>query len=354
MFLEFGPAAKSVNEASTLPAMLYTDPTVFDRELEKVFLRGWVSVARGRTIPGAGDYTTHDFFGAPIVVVRDDDGTVNAFSNVCLHRGCPIAEGTGHANRGTLICPYHRWTYGLDGRVKGAPLMHKARRFNKSGLRLRPLQVEEWQGWIFVNADPDAKPLTPALKQLTERIAPYRMDEMVVFKTLAFDSPWNWKIMVENFMESYHHTAAHFQTLQQSHPGGGTYIEKLTGPFALLENPPKGDSNAPFSVVGVFPSHLFALSRSDPAFGSWYEMKIDGYDHFHLDIHLMAHEEAASDERWVSANEQIMTAIHLEDIPVCEGVWKGMHSRYFEAGRLSHLEEGNWRFHNFLRERMEF
>jgi phenylpropionate dioxygenase-like ring-hydroxylating dioxygenase large terminal subunit len=353
MFLEFGRATKSVNEASSLPPKLYTDPAVFEREQEKVFLTEWMALARSDDLPNAGDFATYDFFDAPIVVTRDEAGNVNAFSNVCLHRGCPIAQGKGHAEGGTLVCPYHRWTYGLDGRVKGAPLMHKARRFNRSRLRLPTLKAEEWQGWIFVNANPDAQSLQEPLEALSEKLAPYGLEEMKIATTLTFDSPWNWKIMVENFMESYHHIGAHYETLQQSHPGDGTYVESMTGPFALLENPPKETTTAPFWAACVFPSHLFALSRTDPPYGFWYEMHIGHHDHFDLSIHLLAHDALASDEDFVKDSEQMIRAVHEEDIAVCEGVWKGIQSRYYTEGRLSHLEEANWRFHNFLRERME-
>jgi phenylpropionate dioxygenase-like ring-hydroxylating dioxygenase large terminal subunit len=349
--VDFNVAA-SVNDSSTPPMSLYTDPAVFARERDAIFRRGWIAVARSEAIAAARSYFACELVGDPIVVTRDDGGTLHAFSNVCLHRACPIAAGRGQAERGVLTCPYHRWTYGLNGQLTGAPLMDQAHGFDKSALRLPPLRVEEWLGWVFVNQDPTAAPLAPQLAALHELMAPFRVDAMIVCKTITFDSRWNWKIMVENFMESYHHMGAHPQTLNTTFPAAGTHWVDLPGAFALLENPSNDAAVAPFWVACLFPHTLFALTRGDAPTGFWYQMHLHGHDHFTLDIHLMAHRPLADDPAFVAAYVDLATAIHREDIPMCEGVWKGVNSRYAQVGRLSHLEAANWKFHQYLRERL--
>jgi phenylpropionate dioxygenase-like ring-hydroxylating dioxygenase large terminal subunit len=350
--LDFGPATSSVAEAWTLPATLYTDPRVFTLERARVFARSWIAVGRSDQLPPGG-FLAHEIAGDPIVVTRDESGRLHSFSNVCLHRACPIATGRGIAAHGLLTCPYHRWNYGLDGRLRGAPLMERAHGFDKSSLALPALAVEEWLGWIFVNADPDAAALAPQLAGLHALLAPFDVAEMVVCRTISFDSRWNWKVMVENFMESYHHIGAHPETLNASHPAAGTFAVDVPGPFSLLENPAKEGSGAPFWVMCVFPDLLFALTRGEVPTGFWYQMHHHAHDHFTLEIHLMAQRPLADDPGFTEQYARIATAIHLEDIPMCEGVWKGLNSRFVRDGRLSHLEAANWKFHRWLRERLD-
>jgi len=349
MDLEIGATA---NVSSTLPPSLYTDPAVFALERERIFRLQWIAVARSEWLAAPRSYVACDVVGDPIVVTRDDGGTLRAFSNVCLHRACPIASGRGAAEHGSLTCPYHRWTYGLDGRLKSAPLMDQAKGFDKSALHLPQLRVEEWLGWVFVNMDQDAAPLAPQLAALHDLMAPFRVNEMTVYKTLRFDSRWNWKIMVENFMESYHVLGVHPQTLNANFPSAATYWVDLPGAFSLLENPPRDPAAAPLWVMCLFPNTIFALTRGDTPTGFWYQMDLHGHDHFTLDIHLMAHRPLADDPEFIERSTGITTAIHLEDIPMCEGVWKGVNSWYAPVGRLSHLEAANWRFHQYLRDRL--
>ena len=348
---DFDGLRDDVNSSTTLPVHLYTDPAAFERERDAIFRRQWIAVGRSLAL-APRSYLTFELAGDPIVVARDERGAVHAFSNVCLHRACPVVAGDGDAALGVLTCPYHRWTYGLDGRLKGAPLMDRADAFDKTSQRLPSLRVEEWQGWIFVNEDLDAAPLAPQLVELARLFAPSRVDEMVAFKRLTFESPWNWKIMVENFLESYHHMGAHPDTLNASFPAGGTHWVDLPGAFSLLENPPKDESIAPFWVVCIFPFTLFALTRGERPIGFWYRMQLRGHDRFTLDIDLLASPALARDPEFVEAYGQAALAIHLEDIPMCEGVWRGMHSRYAKPGRLSHLEAANWKFYRYLAERL--
>jgi phenylpropionate dioxygenase-like ring-hydroxylating dioxygenase large terminal subunit len=348
----FDGLGSDVTRSTTLAPGLYTDPAVFEREREAIFRRGWLAVARSEWLAAPRSFLACEVAGDPVVVTRNESGALHAFSNVCLHRQCPVATGRGTAAAGVLTCPYHRWTYELDGRLRGAPLMEQAIGFDKRSARLDSLRVEEWLGWVFVNEDREAEPLAPQLLALHDLLVPFRIDDMVICKTITFDSPWNWKIMVENFMESYHHLGAHPETLNAGYPAAGTHAVDLPGSFSLLENPPKDDSGAPFWVACIFPTTMFALTRGEAPVGVWYQMNVDRHDHFTLDIHLLAHRPLADDAAFVEAYAQLVTAIHLEDIPMCEGVWKGVRSRYARRGRLSHLEAANWKFYRYLRDRL--
>ena len=343
----------SVTAASGLAPNLYTDPKVFARERERIFRGGWCAIARSDALPGPNTYLAADLFGDPIVVTRDESGSVAAFSNVCLHRACLIADGHGTARGGALSCPYHRWTYALDGRLRGAPHMEQAIGFDKRSQRLPPLAAEEWQGWVFVNTDADAAPLAPALEPLTRALRPFGLERMKEFAALEFPSPWNWKVLIDNFMESYHVFAAHPQTLEPVYPAAATYVEPLgDGPFVVLENPSIVPTIGALWVACVFPSMLFALTRGERPLVAWYDMRIRRHDYFDLTIRLLGHEDWLADSHATEQSAAIARAIHMEDIRMCEGVWRGLQSSYARAGRLSHLEESTWRFHEWWRSKI--
>ena len=222
--------------ASTLPPRAYTDPAVWAREADAIFRRDWVCVARAEQVPSPGDYVAVDLLDQPVIVIRGDDGTIRALSNVCLHRAMPLVSGTGSTR--WIVCPYHQWSYGRDGSLHTAPLMDDAADFDIEQCRLPQLAVEEWQGFVFVSMDPDAVPLAPQLEPLAERLAPYGLDDLVIADTIEFDSPWNWKLLVENFMEAYHHIGPHRDTFQVSNPAKDSFVvDNEGGPWSLLYMP---------------------------------------------------------------------------------------------------------------------
>jgi phenylpropionate dioxygenase-like ring-hydroxylating dioxygenase large terminal subunit len=260
-----------------------------------------------------------------------------------------LAEGAGNTH--SLTCPYHLWRYGLDGRLASAPAMEQSATFDRTLCDLPRLASEQWGGWVFVNLGGDAAPLAPRLAALTDRLAPVAPEALVTAATLSFDSPWNWKVMVENFLESYHHIGPHAGTLQKTNPGLGTY-EGLGGElFTVLENP-AGEGHSPFVVAAVFPATLMFFSGGPDPVGAWYELDQISHQRFTLRIHLLTSPAFAAIPEAVAALSAQVTAIHLEDIPVCEGVQKGVTSLLYQPGPLSHLEATLWRFHAFLRRAM--
>ena len=346
---ELARALSAPDEAHALPAACYLDPGFFEAERERIFRREWHAVARWDELPEPGDYRAIDLFDEPLMLVRDESRRLRAFSRTCRHRAFPIVQGEGNAKR--LVCPFHRWSYDLDGRLRAAPLMEEVPGFDREACRLPELPLEEWQGFVLVNLDLEATPLVPALKPLDEAIAPLGFRELVRADTLRFDSPWNWKVMVENFMESYHHMGAHADTLQRSNPAKGTHSVEVEGPFALLENPAVRDAE-PFWVMQIFPTLLLSLSRGASPFATWYEMRIDRHDHFDLHIHLLLPPDAAANERAVAGMRRAIETIHGEDIPMCSGIQRGLRSRLWTPGRLSRHERTLWRFHRYLAGRL--
>lgn len=342
--------ADKLDQATSLPSEAYLEGAVFTEECDKVIRPGWVAVAHVSEIPNPGDYRSTDLFGEALVIIRDKDDNLNVLSRICRHRAMPLVEGTG--NKKALVCPYHLWRYGADGSFKSAPGMDKTNAPDPKSCSLPRIRHEVWGGWVFVNLSGEAEPLTPQLTSLTERLESWNLDEMIDVGYLEFDSPWNWKVMIENFMESYHHIGTHVNTLQMSNPGLGTYSSDMEGPFAALENPAKSESDAPFTAINIFPATMAFFLDGPLKSAGWYEMCNVKKDHFTLRIHLLMPAALAADEALVSFGKESLRTIHLEDIPFCEGVQRGLSSASYKSGPLSPLEACNWKFHRYLKEKL--
>jgi phenylpropionate dioxygenase-like ring-hydroxylating dioxygenase large terminal subunit len=204
----FDAATRDVNEAAILPPVLYTSEEFFAFEREAIFGREWLCVGRLDQVPGPGDWFAIEIAGEPLLVVRDKSGPdgetpLRVLSAVCQHRGMVVAEGRGHCS--TFRCPYHHWTYGLDGRLLGAPAMERAVGFDKADYGLPSLPVETWNGFVFCCLDPSPPPFAPGLRKLTELLEHLDLAHAhtVVGETYT-DLPWNWKVMFENFNDGYH------------------------------------------------------------------------------------------------------------------------------------------------------
>ncbi len=203
------PAAMVTADVWTLPAQWYSDAEVFRLEQERIFRSAWQYAGHIRQVERPGDYFTCRAGQVPIVVVRDHDGEVKAFVNVCRHRGTEVAQSAGH--RETLQCPYHAWTYGLDGSLRAAPRSEREPGFDKSELGLLPVCVDAWGPFLFVDPDPDATPLADALGELPGIVADSGLDvgALRFRERVEYDIAANWKVVVENYLECYHCPVAH-------------------------------------------------------------------------------------------------------------------------------------------------
>jgi phenylpropionate dioxygenase-like ring-hydroxylating dioxygenase large terminal subunit len=160
-----------VNSAQALPPLCYTNREFFEFEKEALFCHEWLCVGRVSWIPKPGDYFTTSHVGEPLVVLRNREGVIKTLSTVCRHRAMFVVEGHGNA-RG-FTCPYHHWSYSLDGKLRGAPAMDRACNFSKEQIRLPEFKLETWLGFIFINFDLDAPPLAPRLEMVTKALANY-------------------------------------------------------------------------------------------------------------------------------------------------------------------------------------
>ena len=204
----------------TLPSSWYTSAQVFALEKERIFCREWLCVARAEELAEPGAFRVLEVLGESILLVRNREGQLRAFYNVCRHRGSrlcrePPAAGAaavlgGGLTGGRITCPYHRWTYDLDGRLIGAPYLTGEPGFDKSLFSLYPVGLECWGGFVFVHLTPArAAPLAAQLGAIPERVARYPLSELRIGHTIRYEVGANWKVICENYNECYHCAGVH-------------------------------------------------------------------------------------------------------------------------------------------------
>jgi phenylpropionate dioxygenase-like ring-hydroxylating dioxygenase large terminal subunit len=238
-----------LGDAKSAPPPFYTDPRVFKAEVEHIHLKNWFFAGRVEEVANPGDYKALATVGGPALLVRDHNGVLRAFANVCRHRASILLQGCGRTN--TIVCPYHAWNYRLDGALAGAPGMREVPKFEKPPHGLIPIRMEIWEGSIFLNYDDQAPDLLTHLGNLPELIGSHRLGDMVKTWHIDIETKCNWKLLLENAMETYHTGAVHAATVgaqrSVSFPTQGEWhvIQVQSNrSIAVLEQEP------PFPIIG--------------------------------------------------------------------------------------------------------
>lgn len=355
---------RPLNEAALLPASLYSDPRSHRFEVEKLFMRHWLPVARTSELPEPNTFMTREMFGEPILLTRDGEGSIHAFSNVCRHRNRVIAEGSGKCN-GHLTCPYHGWTYGLEGSLKGTPFMQDAKDFDPKDYPLPRLGLDIWQGFIFINFDADAPKISPQLKTLDKVLEPLNMAEMDCHDFDRYQASWNWKATLDNFTEAYHQPTIH-KGIDPFVPGKSAIYDDVDGPYNLFWIPAApGESFQPvlpelensifngLVVVNVFP--LFHL-LIDPSAIMWLDWDIRDTNDHDLIWRMLVPKEVSALPDFEAKKQELFGYVKQvwdEDEFACNGVAKGASSRFTAQGRFCPQEKSLYQLHNWLIEQYE-
>ena len=355
-----------LEEAWTLPPKSYTSFEVFESEQNNVFSKDWICVGHTSLLAEPGDYRCVEIGNLPLVITHDGAGEFHALSRICLHRSMPIAEGSGNAK--TLTCPYHKWSYGLDGSLRGGPHMEGAEGWRESLSCLPEFRLEQWHGFLFVTADADAQPLGEYLAGLDSTMSDYGFEDLSVVYTSEWTGDWNWKLLVENFMETYHHIGPHSESAEPHYPAGDTYFDDFAGePFSVVRLPRRGEPELGLPqfptvpearqhelvVVGVFPTFMFYTAGNMVA---WYEVMPVRHDRTDLRIHVMVHKDtaAALPAEAVESLGEVTLSIHREDLAAVEGPWASLNSGLAQQGRLSLLERAIWHYNQLWCNRLGF
>jgi choline monooxygenase len=231
----YAATRRPLHLASTLPGWCYVSPEWYQREIDTMFRKDWLCVGRGEQIPKAGEFFTIELAGHPLIVVRDDAGEVRVHSAVCRHRGAIVAEGEGRCR--AFVCPYHAWTYNLQGKLVGTPgnppPMAGAEGFERSQYGLTPLRTESWGGFIFVNFDESAAPLVEWLGDLHAFLAAYELENMQWTHKDVYHVDCNWKVWLENAFENYHAMTIHRKHMDPANPQNWEF-ERTKGPWEAM------------------------------------------------------------------------------------------------------------------------
>ncbi|HEY5753382.1 MAG TPA: aromatic ring-hydroxylating dioxygenase subunit alpha [Chthoniobacterales bacterium] len=379
-----------LNQSRTLPAEVYTSDTFFDWEARNVLRAGWLGLAHVSQIPKPGDFLNLDLLGEPLIVVHGKDGEFRVLSRVCPHRAMDImppgfgydGHGPADAKEGKpgcghtrlFLCPYHHWSFELDGKLKACPEMHLADGFRRDDVGLSTFRCEVWHGFIFVNLDGKAGSVAEQFTELDRDIAGWNCADMKVVIEKEWDCPFNWKVLVENFMECYHHLGAHCKTLQPLMPAKNTWTEAERAHSIRVNIPLKDDvledmaaayaqgTSVDFPPIrtlsarhqkqwAVFLGQPTLLLFAGPSSMFWYRIDPIGPDRSKLLTVCLANEEALADpefDRKRHAQVKMLVDFHMEDMEVCTAVQRGYYATGYQRGRLSHLEMPIWLIQRYL------
>jgi choline monooxygenase len=257
-------ASLPLEQGRMLPRSAYTSQDFAELERKLIFERGWSCIGRTEQIPNSGDYIAYNVAGQPVIAIRQKNSSIETFSNVCLHRCTTLAEGTGHL-RGSLVCPYHGWSYNYDGVLRATPHseMQRSSACQAGQMQLKRFQTEVWNNWIFITLDSNAEPLAPQLEGLHAQMPGVNLDryENIVLRDEVWDV--NWKLLTENCIESYHLFMVHPKTIE---PWCSTRTARFVegGAAYTLHHCPTVPGKT-MQMVEVDPANRSA--QSDPDFG---------------------------------------------------------------------------------------
>jgi phenylpropionate dioxygenase-like ring-hydroxylating dioxygenase large terminal subunit len=349
-------AGKPVAEGWTLPAAWYSDESVAALERERIFARAWQYAGRADQVRDRGSFFVGRAGHIPVVVVRGRDEELRGFVNVCRHRGHPVMSGEGC--RESLQCPYHAWTYGLDGSLRRAPRAEREPGFDSSELSLVPVSADTWGPFVFVNPDPDADPLGEMLGDLPALIAESGVDLAAVrfHSHHEWETKSNWKIAMENFLECYHCPVAHpgFSKVIDIDPDSyelsvhGSFSSQVgrIRPSALAGNGkasyvPRGEvTQAQYHFLWPNTTIDVEAGPANIAIERWMPTSLRTT----LEVTDYFFGEGVSEEQ---AQEVIEfgTQVGIEDLALCESVQEGLDSRMVAQGRL--MLESEQLIHDF-------
>jgi phenylpropionate dioxygenase-like ring-hydroxylating dioxygenase large terminal subunit len=383
-----------LTRASTIPAQAYTSGEFFEWEIDHLLRSDWQCVAHISQIPAPGDFLNIDLLGEPLIVVHGKEGAIRVLSRVCPHRAMDIMpQGFGYDGHGPaevragsphcghtrlFLCPYHAWTFELDGKLKACPEMHQAESFSRDQVGLKPYQSAVWHGLIFVNLDGAAPPFDTDLDAMHADLVPYNLAGMKLVIAREWECEFNWKVLVENFMESYHHLGIHSKTLQPMMPARDTWTEQERRRYIRAHLPykpellakakeraaagkPSGfpllpdlrpDQKTEWGLFLLYPDTLLATTEDRVI---WYRIQPLAPDRIRLlTTTLVAPDvfDVQDTDALIAEQAEMLYAFHLEDMEVCTAVQRGLHSSAWKPGRLSHLEMPVWLFHRYLAARV--
>lgn len=343
-----------LEEAFTIPAPWYVDPRMEDLEREGVFAGNWIAVGRMDQVVDPGQYFTLELAGEPLVVLRGADGELRAFFNVCRHHAAAVAtEPCGRAQH--LRCPYHGWTYGLDGSLKGAPEFTGVGNFDRAANGLVSIRVATWEQFVFVTLDAQSGGLTEFLDDLPQRVAPLSLSGLRFFARKTYTLACNWKVYADNYLDGGYHVP-HLHKGLNSVLDYKEYTIENSRHYCLQSSPMvRSDDHADFAATRsgerayyywLYPNFMINIYEGVMDTNLVLPLAPDRclvqFDFYFADVSKEAEPRNAE-------SVAVSDRVQAEDVDICESVQRGLRSRAYVAGRLSvRRESGEHLFHRLL------
>ena len=347
--------ADPLEKAYTIPAPWYFDKRIEELERNSVFAANWQVVGRLDQVRKRGEYFTSDVNGEPLIVVRSEDGILRGFYNVCRHHAAAVVpEEQGCAQQ--FRCPYHGWTYGNDGALKGMVEFDGVCNFNRADNGLVPVRLDSWENFIFVNLDGAARPLLEFLGKVPELVAPLKLSENLhYFDRRIYSLNCNWKVYVDNYLDGGYH-------VPHAHKGLSSVVEYTKYTIENFER--SCLQSSPLDTSGALEASI-SSTRQGHAFYLWVypNFMINAYsgvmdtnlvlplgvdkcavifDYYFADI-------SGAAEKHHRESIAVSEKVQDEDMAICDSVQRGLGSRAYVAGRLSvRREAGEHLFHRSL------
>ena len=372
------PAPLGGLEAS-LPSSWYRSAEVFALEKERIFCREWLNVAREEELAGPGAFRLLDVLGESILLVRNRESQLRAFYNVCRHRGARLcrepAAGAGQpllaggVAGGRISCPYHQWTYDLDGRLIAAPYLTGEADFDKTQFNLYPVGVACWGGFVFVNLTPaNAAPLARQIAGIPERLARYPLSELRIGHTIRYEVAANWKVLCENYNECYHCGGVHPELcalVPAFRERGGAALDWLRGiphragaytftksgttrrrAFPTLNE----DERVRHKGELLYPNLFISLACDHVAV---FILQPRSATHTTITCHFLFEQfELAKPDFDASDATEFWDLVNRQDWVICEAVQQGISARVHERGYYAPMEDFNLDIRRYVLERI--
>lgn len=345
-------AEAPVERAETIPSSWYTDPAFHALDRDAVFARSWQGVGHLGMLPESGCYFTATVADDPVIVLRDRDGRLRAFYNVCRHRGGPLAiESSGCVK--ALTCKYHGWTYLLDGSLRGVPQFDRTELFDRKDYGLIPLRTGTWEDFVFVSLAEHPEPrLGTLLKGIRERIHPNRLSTKRLVRRVDYEVHANWKVYVDNYLEGYHIPHVHPELNRAL--DYTAYRTELHPWYSLQHSPLQADN-------------VYTGSGGGEAFYYWVwpNLMLNILPH-RVQVNLVLPDgpsrcrvifwyyyddpDAPGRAHQIEEDVAYSDAVQREDREICERVQQGLASRAYDRGRFSpDMESGVHHFQTLLK-----
>jgi Rieske 2Fe-2S family protein len=371
MFKQFGPAPVPADDLAAalapfgssrmLPRAAYVDPAVFEWEQRNIF-SGWICVGHAGDLDGVGTQRAVGTGANGVLLVHGDDGAIRAFANTCRHRGHELLACGASAKRRSIVCPYHSWSYRLDGRVRNAPGFSETDGFDPEEFGLAELRLVNWHGWLFTDPSGEDADFTEHVAGLEQVVGPYRPEDLTIVDRHSYELATNWKVIAENYQECYHCSAIHPELSRISPPTSGENLElagnwmggwmsiiegaetmSLTGKSdgVAIQGLSEHELRSVMYLVG-YPNLLVSLH---PDYVMTHLMTPLAVDRTHVECAWAFPKDVAAQPDFdPSYAVDFWDLTNRQDWAACESVQRGLSSPHARPGPLAPAEDGVYQF----------